>query len=66
MTSTFASLHTHDQENGLWTRDYVTEDPINNKQQHLDVMCFPVLFPTGQFGKFHPCKEKFSHSEYNY
>ena len=22
VTSTFASLHTHDQENGLWTRDY--------------------------------------------
>ena len=42
----------------------VTEDPINSKQQHLDVMCFPVLFPTGQFGKFHPCKEKLSHSEY--
>ena len=42
----------------------VTEDPINNKQQHLDVMCFPVLFPTGQFGKFHPCREKLSHSEY--
>ena len=42
----------------------VTEDPINSKQQHLDVMCFPVLFPTGQFGKFHPRKEKLSHSEY--
>ena len=42
----------------------VTEDPINNKQQHLDVMCFPVLFPTGEFGKFHPRKEKLSHSEY--
>ena len=39
----------------------VTEDPINNKQQHLDVMCFPVLFPTGQF---HSRKEKLSHSEY--
>ena len=22
LTSTFASLHTHDQENGLWTRNY--------------------------------------------
>ena len=42
----------------------VTEDPINSKQQHLDVMCFPVLFRTGQFGKFHPRKEKLSHSEY--
>ena len=39
----------------------ITEDPINNKQQHLDVICFPVLFPTG---KFHPRKEKISPSEY--
>ena len=23
----------------------VKEDPINNRQQHLDVMCFPTLFP---------------------
>ena len=27
----------------------ITEDPMSNKQQHLDVMCFPVLFPTGKF-----------------
>ena len=24
---------------------HVTEEPVSNKQQHLDVMCFPVLFP---------------------
>ena len=42
----------------------VTEDPINSKQQHLDVMCFPVLFPTGKFGEFHPRKERISPSEY--
>ena len=42
----------------------ITEDPINNKQQHLDVMCFPVLFPTGKFGEFHPREEKISPSEY--
>ena len=42
----------------------VTEDPIGNKQQHLDVMCFPVLFPTGKFGEFHPREEKLSPSEY--
>ena len=41
----------------------ITEDPINNKQQHLDVMCFPVLFLTGKFGEFHPRKE-ISPSEY--
>ena len=36
----------------------VTEDPIDNRQQHLDVMCFPVLFPTGKFGEFHPREKK--------
>ena len=42
----------------------VREEPINNRLQHLDVMCFPVLFPNGEFGKFHPRKHKLSHSEY--
>ena len=42
----------------------VKEDPINNRQQHLDVMCFPTLFPTGKFGKNHPREVKISHSEY--
>ena len=42
----------------------ITEDPINNRQQHLDVMCFPVLFPAGKFGEFHPRKEKITPSEY--
>ncbi len=42
----------------------VKEDALDNRQQHLDVMCFPVLFPTGQFGKFHPRDVKLSHSEY--
>ena len=36
----------------------VTEDPIDNRQQHLDVMCFPVLFPTGKFGELHPREKK--------
>ena len=27
-------------------------------------MCFPVLFPTGHFGKYHPRDVKLSHSEY--
>ena len=27
-------------------------------------MCFPVLFPTGQFGEHHPRQVKLSHSEY--
>ena len=42
----------------------ITEDPISNRQQHLDMMGFPVLFPTGKFGEFHPCKERISTSEY--
>ena len=41
----------------------VAEDPLDNRQQHLDVMCFPVLFTSGKFGEFHP-REKNSHSEY--
>ena len=42
----------------------VREEPIDNRQQHLDVMCFPVLFPSGEFEKFHPREHKLSHSEY--
>ncbi|MDD9818968.1 MAG: hypothetical protein OXU61_12675, partial [Gammaproteobacteria bacterium] len=41
----------------------VKEDPLDNRQQHLDVMCFPVLFPTGEFGEYHP-RAKLSNSEY--
>ena len=36
----------------------VTENPIDNWQQHLNVVCFPVLFPTGKFGEFHPREKK--------
>ena len=43
----------------------VREDPIDNRQQYLDVMCFPTLYPTGKFGKFHPCEVKISHSEFD-
>ena len=25
----------------------VREDPIDNRQQYLDVICFPILYPTG-------------------
>ena len=40
----------------------VKEQPLDNRLNHLDVMCFPVLFPNGNFGKFHPCKVSLSHS----
>ena len=43
----------------------ITEDPINSKQQHQGVICFPMLFPTGKFGEFHPREEKISPSEYS-
>ena len=42
----------------------VKEDPLDNREKCLDVMCFPVLFPTGQFGEHHPRQMKLSHSEY--
>ena len=32
----------------------VKEAPINNRQEHLDLLCFPTLFPTGQYGEHHP------------
>ena len=32
----------------------VQEDAISNKFKHLDVLCFPTLFPTGRFGESHP------------
>jgi len=41
----------------------VKEDPLDNRQQHLDIMCFLILFPTGKFGEFHP-RAKLSNSEY--
>jgi len=41
----------------------VKEDPLDNRQRHLDVMCFPVLFLTGEFGEYHP-RTKLSNSEY--
>ena len=42
----------------------VKELPLDNRLKFLDVMCFPVLFPTGRFGKYHPREVKLSHSEY--
>ena len=42
----------------------IKEDPLDNCEKCLDVMCFPVLFPTRQFGEHHPRQVKLSHSEY--
>ena len=38
--------------------------PLDNQQKYLDVLCFPVLFPTGVYGEFHPRDVKISFSEY--
>ena len=42
----------------------IREDPLDDRQKYFDVMCFPVLFPDGNFGKYHPRKVNLSHSEY--
>ena len=42
----------------------IKEDPLDNRQKHLDVLCFPVLFPTGTFGEHHPREVKILPSEY--
>ena len=42
----------------------VHEPALNNRLKYLDTMCFPTLFPTGQFGEFHPRQVSLSFSEY--
>ena len=42
----------------------IREKAIDNRMPFLDLMCFPVLFPTGKFGQFHPRSVRLSPSEY--
>ena len=42
----------------------IKEAPLDNRQKHLDVMCFPVLFPDGHYGEFHPREHQLSPSDY--
>ena len=42
----------------------VREQAIDDRQLHLDLMCFPNLFPTGRFGENHPRQVKLDFSEY--
>ena len=42
----------------------VKEDALNNKLKHLDVLCFPTLFPTGNFGESHARSVPISVSEF--
>ena len=37
---------------------------MDSRQQHLDVMCFPFLFPNGKFRKYDKREKEISHSEY--
>ena len=32
----------------------VKEAPIDYRQEHLDLLCFPTIFPTGQYVEHHP------------
>ena len=42
----------------------VSEHPLDSRQLHLDLMCFPALFPAGAFGEKHAREVKITHSEY--
>ena len=42
----------------------IHEQPLDNRQKYLDVLCFPSLFPTGKYGEFHPHTVKLTFSEY--
>ena len=42
----------------------VKEHPLDNRQKYLDVMCFPTLFPNGQFGEYHNREVKLTSSEF--
>ena len=43
----------------------VREDPIDDRQQYLDVLCFPILYPTGKSGEYHPREVKITHTEFD-
>ena len=42
----------------------VHEHPLDSRQLHLDLMCFPALFPTVTFGENYTRDVKISHCEY--
>ena len=42
----------------------VKEDALSNKLKHLDVLCFPTLFPSGKFGESHSHAVAITASEY--
>ena len=42
----------------------VNENAMSNKLKHLDVLCFPTLFPSGKFGESHDRSVPISLSEF--
>ena len=42
----------------------IEEPALDNRLKYLDIMCFPVLFPTGRYGEFHPREVRLTFSEY--
>ena len=42
----------------------VHDQPLDNRQKYLDVLCFPSLFLTGRYGEFHPRTVKLNFCEY--
>ena len=42
----------------------VKETAMSNKFKYLDVLCFPILFPSGRFGESHPREVPISPSEF--
>ena len=42
----------------------IKDAPLDNRMKFLDVMCFPVLYPTGKFGEHHDRQVKISHGEF--
>lgn len=56
-----------------WTKDCllahykmhtIQERPLDTQHCHLDVLCFPSLFPTGNYGQFYYQDVKLQFSEY--
>ena len=42
----------------------VKEHPLDSRQQYLDCLCFPTLFPSGRYGEFYPRTVKLTFAEY--
>ena len=42
----------------------ITDTSLSNRMKFLDVMCFPVLYPTGEFGEHHNRQVKLSLDEF--